>query len=406
MTLENSAVGVAKRTRLLSITTVRRLFPLVLALAACRPATPAKAPATANEASDAPSADAPQVASEPPPPADPDHPQHPTPPFPYASHDVEYTNAVTGLKQAGTLTVPKGDGKHAAVILISGSGSQDRNSEVFGHRPFAVIADHLSRKGISVLRVDDRGVGGSELGENLDVTSADFAIDVRGSVDFLRTREEIDPERIALVGHSEGGMLAPMVAVEDERIAAIVLLAGPGVPGDELLIGQTAAILKARGAEGDILEIGIAQQKRTIEAIATAESVEAARARVLEITGVDTPQVREAIEAQIIPWMLYFVQYDPAPTLARVQCPVLALGGSLDTQVVATQNLPAIEAAVRKGGNDDVQAEELAGLNHMFQPAKTGDVSEYKTSKITFDEAALDRMSDWLTSRLHVETTP
>ncbi len=316
----------------------------------------------------------------------------------YADEDVTYTNPSSGLTLAGTLSLPETSGPHPAVLLISGSGAQDRDSRIAGHRPFAVLADAFARRGIAVLRVDDRGVGGSERGP-LDVTSADFSTDVEAGVAFLRARPEIDPNRVALVGHSEGAMIAPMVAARDPQLAGIVLLAGPGVPGKQVLVSQSRAVLESKGVPPGIIETAVAQQEKTMAAIAEAPTVEAARDGVLGIVG-DNEVTRSAIEAQIIPWTLYFVKFDPEPVLRDVSCPVLALGGTLDTQVVASENLPAIEAALREAGNSDVTVEALAGLNHLFQPAKTGDPDEYASSKVAFDEAVVQQIGDWLTSRL------
>lgn len=371
---------------------MRPALAIAIALAGCRPAPAAPAPA-------ATSAPTPEPA---PAPVDPDHPQHPVPPFPYRSEDVTYRNPKSGLTLAGTLTLPEATNvRHPAAILVSGSGPQDRDGTVFGHKPLWVLADRLTREGIAVLRVDDRGVGGSERGD-IDPTSADFATDVAAGIAFLRTRADIDPKRIAVVGHSEGGMIAPMVAAEDPSIAAIVLLAGPGLPGRDVLVAQAKALLVARGLPEETAAKATEQQGKILTAIAEAPDIESARSSVLAIVGIDNEATRAAVEQQVIPWMVYFLRHDPRPVLARVRCPVLALGGSLDLQVLARDNLPAIEAALREGGNDDVTTRELPGLNHLFQPAQTGDVAEYERSKITFDESALDEIAGWLRARLDV----
>lgn len=351
---------------------------LLAALASCRAPAPTTAPAPPPPRTAAPEPSVPAPA--------------------YREEDVTYRNPASGLTLAGTLTLPTSPGPHPAVLLISGSGAQDRDSTIFGHRPFAVLADHLARRGLAVLRVDDRGVGGSDRGP-LDVTSEDFATDVEAGVAFLRSRAEVDPGRVALIGHSEGGMIAPMVAAKDPKLAGIVLLAGPGVRGEQLLVSQSRALLQAKGMPEGIVETAVAQQTEAMGAVAKAETVEEARAGILAVVG-DNEMTRQAVEAQIIPWTLYFVKHDPAPVLQRVRCPVLALNGTLDTQVVGSENLPAIEAALRAGGNADVTTEALAGLNHLFQPAKTGDPSEYEASEVTFDEAALERISEWLVARL------
>lgn len=371
---------------------------LLALLASCRTSAPSVEP---NPEPAPPVSRADSTSTEPPQPSaavDLEHPQAPVPPFPYLEEEVTYTNPTSGLTLAGTLTFPETTGPHPAVLLISGSGSQDRDSALLGHRPFAVIADYLTRRDIAVLRVDDRGVGGSERGPN-DVTSEDFATDVVAGVAYLRARSEIDPDRVGLIGHSEGGMIAPMVAAKDPKLAGIVLLAGPGIPGKQLLVSQARALLQAKGMPEGMVETAVAQQEQTMTAVEKAETVEQAREGVLAVVG-DNEMTRKAVEAQIVPWTLYFVKHNPAPILERVQCPVLALGGTLDTQVVASENLPAIESALRKGGNEDVTVQALEGLNHLFQPAKTGDPSEYQTSKVTFDESSLERIAEWLSARL------
>lgn len=376
---------------------MRWLLGSFLALAACRPAPATNPPApTATPTAATETPQTPEPESEPQANA---HPQDPKPPFPYASEDVDYTNPASGLKLAATLTVPQGDGPHPAVVLISGSGPQDRDGSLFGHRPFAVIADALTRRGIAVLRVDDRGMGESERGP-LDVTSADFATDVVAGVAFLRSRPEVDPARIGLVGHSEGGMIAPMVAAEDPKLAGIVLLAGPGVPGKELLIAQTRALLEAKDVGGPIVDKAVEQQTQVMTAIAEASSVEEARERVLEVVGSTSSATRKAVEGQVIAWTLYFVQYDPRPALQNVKCPVLALGGSRDTQVLSSTNLEGIGAALAAGGNQAVTTRELDGLNHLFQPATRGTPDEYANSTVTFDEGALGLIGDWLLENL------
>lgn len=366
---------------------------LLLLLVACRtPAPVAPAPAEPEVA--------PAVVEAPAPVVNEKRPQTPVPPFPYASEDVTYTNPASGLTLAGTLTQPSEGGPHPAVVLISGSGTQDRDGTIFEHRPFAVMADAFTRRGIAVLRVDDRGAGGSDRGP-LDVTSADFATDVGASVAFLRGRDDIDPARIGLVGHSEGGMIAPMVAAEDHALAGIVLLAGPGITGKELLIAQSRAVLEARGADAGMVDTAVAQQTKVMEAIATAPSVEEARTQVAAAMGVgDNEAIRKTLEAQIIPWTVYFVKHDPKTVLPRVTCPVLALNGTLDIQVIAGPNLQGIEAALASGGNQDVTVRELDGLNHLFQPATKGTVAEYETLTTTFDEGALTTIGDWLLEKL------
>jgi hypothetical protein len=194
----------------------------------------------------------------------PNRPQDPQPPFPYEEQEVVFENIPAGIQLAGTLTVPEGPGPFPVLVTISGSGSQDRNSTFFEHKPFWVIADYLARLGIAVLRYDDRGVGGSTDAET-EATTADLAGDVSAAVSFLMDHPDIDPNRIGLIGHSEGGIIAPMVATEIEDIALIVLLAGPGVPGSQILLVQTEDILRAQGASEHYIETELIYLHRVFE---------------------------------------------------------------------------------------------------------------------------------------------
>lgn len=346
----------------------------------------------------------------------PPRPQLPTPPFPYESIEVEYDNEFDGAHLAGTLTVPAGEGPHPAAVLITGSGAQDRDETIFGHKPFLVIADHLSRRGIAVLRVDDRGVGGSRAG-SAPATSATFATDVAAGVAFLRTRREIDAERIGLIGHSEGGLIAPMVAAEDPRIAWIVLLAGTGVSGRDIMGPQLAAGQRAIGRPEENIERQLRAQARLMDAAiagAPREEIQAAAAELVDIQLENVPEgqrrgagrdaaVAGAVAQMTSDWFVWFLTADPADALRRVRCPVLALNGSLDLQVIAADNLPAIAAALEAGGNEDHETVELPGLNHLFQPAATGSVIEYGQIETTFAPEALEMMTEWIRSRAGLE---
>jgi pimeloyl-ACP methyl ester carboxylesterase len=280
-----------------------------------------------------------------------------------------------------------------------------------GHKPFLVLADHLSRQGIAVLRYDDRGVGESIAGEaNLaDDTSLDFATDVELLVDHLRTRTDIDPNRIGLMGHSEGGLIAPLVAAKrQDAIGFIVLLAGPGVPGGDILTAQVKALLLASGEAPQAVERVSQCQQQLIDAVmsdAPEEDVRASARRLLqsqmamaEATKdmvIDDNQV-DAVVAQIGgPWMRTFIKLDPAEALASVKCPVLALNGTLDLQVPIDQNLPVIERVVRDAGGD-VTAVRLEGLNHLFQPATKGTIDEYLRIETTFDPDTLVLITQWI----------
>ena len=339
-------------------------------------------------------------------------PQTPKPPFPYAAEDVTFENAPAKVTLAGTLTLPKGDGPFPAVVLVSGSGPQDRDETLFGHKPFLVLADHLTRQGIAVLRYDDRGVGKST-GKFKGATTADFATDAAAAVAYLHGRKEIDAKRVGVAGHSEGGVVAPIVAADHpERVGFIVLLSGTGLPGHVVLDRQRADVMAASGASAET--VGLYKQLyATLNPILIgpgtpqerqAKVVAAAKAEVAKFTaaqrkefGFDKPEVFDEFgKLPTDPWMDAFLRYDPATALKRVKCPVLALNGTLDLQVSAAENLPAIEAALKAGHNPPAKFVALKGLNHLFQPAKTGGIEEYGSVETTFDEAAMKVVSDWV----------
>jgi pimeloyl-ACP methyl ester carboxylesterase len=328
----------------------------------------------------------------------PRRPQEPKPPFPYDSAEVTIDSA-EGVKLAGTLTVPKGEGKFPAVVLISGSGPQVRDATMMGHKMFLVLADHLTRKGIAVLRYDDRGFGKST-GNFAAATSADFAVDAAAAAAFLRKHSQIDPARVGLLGHSEGGLIAPMIAAKDPSIAFIVMLAGQGVTGEQVMIEQAGLILKASGATPAMIEQQRSLQQAVFGAVRSEVDPAALKAKVREMTahlGAAAEAQNRMVESA---WFRYFLLHDPAVDLKKVKCPVLAMIGTLDLQVSATQNLPPIEKALREGGNKDFQTISLPGLNHLFQTAKTGVPAEYSTIEETIAPAALTAITDWLLARV------
>lgn len=336
-------------------------------------------------------------------------PQTPKGPFPYRSEEVAYDSVAKGVRIAGTLTLPEGKGPFPAALLITGSGPQDRDETLLGHKPFLVLADALTRRGIAVLRVDDRGVGGST-GSQATATTADFAEDVRGGVAFLKGDARIKPGRIGLIGHSEGGLIAPIVAASSDDVAFIILLAGPGLPGDEILVAQTDLILKASGADAATTERSVANQRKflaiakgTVDSQAAVAQLKAAQDEMVKLLPEAERKAIQAadpsgagIKALTTPWMRYFLTYDPRPTLAKVRCPVLAINGELDLQVPCRENLDAVEKAIRSGGNPRVTARAMPGLNHLFQPTKTGAPSEYATIEETFSPDALKLVGDWI----------
>jgi hypothetical protein len=323
-------------------------------------------------------------------------PQEPKPPLPYRAEQVAIVNALGRAVLDGTLTVPEGKGPHPAVVLITGSGAQNRDEEIFGHKPFLVLADHLTRHGIAVLRYDDRGVGKST-GTFASATSEDFAGDAWATWQTLSTRPGIDPKRVGLLGHSEGGLIAPMLAASHPEIAFVVMLAGPGVTGEQIMLRQAAAIMKATGAPDDAIAANTAIQQRVF-AILREERTTARIVERLEAIPVPGPPEASAalVKQSSSPWFRFFATYDPAPALAKVRCPVLALAGALDLQVLPAQNLPAIGAALIRGGNQRHTIVELPGLNHLLQSARTGLPAEYGQIEETMAPAALDKITAWI----------
>ncbi len=332
-------------------------------------------------------------------------PQTPKPPFPYKIENLTYQNETAKIKLAGTLTLPQGKGPFPAVILISGSGAQDRDETIFEHRPFHVLADALTRRGIAVLRVDDRGVGGST-GSVATSTSDEFAGDVMAGIAVLKLRPEIDAKKIGLIGHSEGGIIAPIVAARSNDVAFIVLLAGTGLPGDEILFMQGRLISKVMGASEKDLDRQKELQKRLFDIVKTerdtSKSGPAIRQAVKKLLSELTPEERKeagdleaTTETQIkqldTPWFRFFLAFDPRPTLEKVRCPVLALNGEKDLQVPPKEDLAEIAKALKKGGNTRVTTMELPGLNHLFQTCKTGAVSEYSEIEETIAPAGTQR---------------
>ncbi len=337
-------------------------------------------------------------------------PQTPRPPFPYREEPLAYANQAGGVTLAGTLTLPPGAGPFPVVVLISGSGAQDRDETIMEHKPFLVLADHLTRRGIAVLRVDDRGVGGSS-GKVASSTSEDFAGDVLAGVATLKSRPDIDPKSIGLIGHSEGGIIAPLVAARSSDVAFIVLMAGTGLPGDEILTSQLGLILKAMGADPEKVDQKVRTQRRVLAAIKSEKDGLKAKEAVQSILqetrdSLPEPQREEfdkekgAIDAQLdrldSPWIRFFLSFDPRSTLAQVRCPVLAVNGANDVQVAPRANLEAIEKALRSGGNDRITIKELPRLNHLFQTSETGLPAEYARIEETIAPAALALIGDWI----------
>ena len=343
-------------------------------------------------------------------------PQEPTKPYPYYTEDVVFENKSAKINLAGTLSLPKKDGQFPVVVLITGSGPQNRDEELLGHKPFLVLADHLTKNGIGVLRFDDRGIAQSK-GDFKTATSADFATDVEAAVNYLMTRNDVDKKHIGLVGHSEGGAIAPMVAAKSKDVNFIVLLAGTGISGDKLLLLQKELIEKAMGVSDVDIQKGqkvnagafeiIKKAQSTVRKDSLGEGGKQGLSDYFKKMLAENPalkpkemSVETFLETQIAPfaspWMQYFIKYDPSLVLKNVKCPVLALNGSKDLQVPSKVNLEAIKKGLEMGKNKNVTTKELPNLNHLFQECTTGSPEEYAKIEQTFSPMALNEVSNWI----------
>jgi uncharacterized protein len=327
------------------------------------------------------------------------------------SEEVDYWNLADSVHIFGTLSMPEAGSKFPAVLLITGSGTQDRDETILGHKPFKIIAEYLGNRGFAVLRVDDRGIGKTTLGKNPKLaTSENFAKDVLSGVEFLKNRSEINPQKIGLIGHSEGGMIAPMVANQSKDVAFIVSLAGTGVPGHIVTHNQMETLLFA--AKMDTLRVKqqLAFNDSLVSLMMNEKDDKIFEEKLaVEINGLSDElktkfgfkgmekMVIAQVKSQNIPWSKFFMKHDPTDDWLKVKVPVLALNGTKDTQVAYDLHLSAIEKALKNGGNLHYKIVKLEGLNHLFQHAQTGLVNEYATIKEDFAPEALKIMGDWLT---------
>lgn len=334
-------------------------------------------------------------------------PQEPKSAIPYDAEEVKYSNLTADVTLAGTLTLPRSGKPSPAVLLIAGSGPNDRNETVFGHKPFLVLADHLTKQGFAVLRVDKRGVGQST--GNYDVsTSEDFAADVLAGVEYLKTRKEVDAEQIGLIGHSEGGLIAPMIAVKSNDVAFIVLMAGAGVTGEATLYAQEALISRAMGVTEEQISHQLDLQKQVLSVIKNESDLEKAEKLLREIVAKQLANLpkeeqqtsADTMEAQIkrcnSKWFRYFLTYDPITSLKHLKIPVLVINGELDSQVPPKQNLPVIAKILEEAGNRNYRIIEFPKLNHLFQTCESGSILEYGKIEETIAPVVLDTLSGWL----------
>lgn len=342
----------------------------------------------------------------------------PREPLPYNEEEVTFKNG--DIKFSGTLTLPKKEGRHPAVIMITGSGPQNRDEELFGWKIFRDIADHLTRSGIAVLRYDDRGVGGST-GNVLEATSEDFAKDVLAAVQFLRARNDINPSQVGLCGHSEGGIVAPLSASQSKDVAFVICISGTGIIGKEILLTQMELIARADGTPEQEIRKNMEEVKTALELIKKGQNKDKVASALMSIVRKQLESMTEEQKKDIedvdvylknqvegmykqfsSPWFDFFLEYNPALTLEKVACPVLLLFGELDLQVPAEMNNEAMMKALRKGGNRDITTKIFPKANHLYQSAKTGSPSNYAKLPKEFVPGFLDYITDWIKKRVDI----
>ncbi len=320
----------------------------------------------------------------------------------HISKDVTFKNEKANVTLAGTLTLPDSGSDFPAVLLVSGSGPNDRNETVAGHEIFRTLADYLTGHGIAVLRYDKRGVGEST-GDYKTATTEDFASDALAGVSYLMNLRETDHEEIGLIGHSEGGEIAPIVADESPDVAFVVLMGAPGVPGYETIMDQVAAMARASGASDSSVNAELSIEKRFLDIVMSNKDSSSAAMEIVRLlvkeAKQDTSEAELAAGEALSPWYRAFISYNPAPALRKLKCPVLALWGSKDLQVPPSKNLPEVEKELKVGGNQDIKLIEIPGLNHLFQDAKTGLPSEYGMIKEDISPRALAFISNWILDR-------
>lgn len=337
----------------------------------------------------------------------PNRPQEPKTPLPYSVKEVFFKNETADITLSGTLTMPKGRGPFPAVVLVTGSGAQNRNEEILNHKPFLVLSDYLTRHGIAVLRYDDRGVGQS--GGKFDgATTSDFAYDAQAAYNFLSKTKKINKKRIGIIGHSEGAMVAPMVAASDSTVKFIVLLAGPGVPIDQLMLKQTEVTSRFAGITEEEIAVSLELNRKFYDILLNEKDDEQAKIKIehivrdhlnsmpSEISKQISDELPQLTKTMLSPWFRYFINFNPEHFLKQINCPVLAINGSKDCQVSAIENLDGIRKSVKETHNKNVYTYIMPGLNHLMQHCETGSVSEYIKIEETFSEEVMKIISDWI----------
>jgi fermentation-respiration switch protein FrsA (DUF1100 family) len=337
-------------------------------------------------------------------------PQNPKKPYPYKEEEVTVLNNSANVTLAGTFTFPEKGDIFPAVVLITGSGPQDRDEALLGHKPFLVLSDYLTRHGIAVLRCDDRGIGKST-GNFSSSTTLDFATDALACVEYLKTRKEVDEKHIGLIGHSEGGIIAPMVANQTKDVSFIVMMAGPGISGEKILELQSKLIAKAEGESDEdinkMMQFNVKLYNIAMQEKDSSKATEKIHKVLDEIynemsdSEKNSPEnSKEMLYAQtkiiLSPWFRFFLSYEPKENLSKLKIPVLAINGEHDLQVPPKENLAAIESALKKAGNKNYKVVEIPKLNHLFQTSETGSPTEYSKIEETIAPIALSTISDWI----------
>ncbi len=337
-------------------------------------------------------------------------PQEPKEPFPYKSEEVKFLNAKANIELAGTFTFPQGEGPFPAVILVTGSGPQDRDESLMGHKPFLVISDYLTRQGIAVLRYDDRGIGKSK-GVFGSATTFDFTDDAEAGMMWLKQQPLIDKNKIGIAGHSEGGLIASIVASRNKNVNFIILIAGPGISGDEIILAQSELIGLKNGVNPDLIKEGQMINKQLFTALkkeSDNNKIQTELRKIIE-EGINNSKfadnkekeaerknINSSISQIISPWFRTFIQLNPKPYLLKTKCRVLAMNGTKDLQVPCDLNLNAIEKYLKLAGNKHYKILKIEGVNHLFQHCEKGVPSEYSAIEETFAPEALKAMSTFI----------
>ena len=325
-------------------------------------------------------------------------PQDPQPPFDYRIEEVSFVNEQEGNTLAGTLTIPAGKGSFPAMVLVSGSGQENRDEELMNHRPFWVIADYCARHGVAVLRYDDRGMGGST-GVVENATSLDFSYDAEAAFDFLRKQKHIDASHVGILGHSEGGIINFMVSARRPEVAFLVSLAGPAVNGIEVLKEQQAAILRASGMTEEMIAFSQNSNKQLFDIVEASNDREEADSLMRQLVkgwGYNEELTKQTVSQMTMPWMYYFLKYDPTEAIVKTNCPALLLNGTKDLQVLVTQNFPAYEKIIADYAKTNLTLRELPDLNHLFQHCETGAIEEYVTIDETISPEVLEMIVEFV----------